>query len=139
GRGFNIDALTVAPTTDPKLSRITLLTHGDEHIIEQITKQLNRLVDVLRVVDLSTQEHIWRELMLIKVKASPKDEPKLQKLIEKFNAQLVDEKDELKILQFVLEVDRSEELLKSLKNFEVLELVRSGHVAMHRGKNTLKA
>lgn len=137
GRGFNIDALSVAPTPDPQYSRITLITHGNEQIIEQILKQLNRLVDVLKVVDLSNEEdRVRRELMLVKVRSSNEEE-ELQKILQEFSGKLLDQEKNIRVLEFVQDHHKNDEVLARLENFEVLETARSGNIAMQRGKKVL--
>ncbi len=136
GRGFNIDALSVAPTTDPKLSRITLITHGNDQIIEQILKQLNRLVDVLKVVDLSSEERVRRELMLVKIRSGNHQE-KIQKILQAYSGNLLDQEKNIAILEFVQEHDKNNEVLTQLGDFEILETARSGNIAMQTGKKIL--
>jgi len=136
GRGFNIDALSVAPTPDPKLSRITLITHGNEQIIEQILKQLNRLVDVLKVVDLSSEDRVRRELMLVKVRSSNHHKT-LEKILQEFSGHLLDQEKNISILEFVQEHQKNDEVLAKLGDFEILETARSGNIAMQRGKKIL--
>src|SRR6058998_2085661 len=89
-RGYNIESLTVAPTEDPTMSRMTTVTSGSDDVIEQITKQLNKLVDVVKVVDLSDGDHIERELMLVKVRASGKDREEMKRMADIFRGRIVD-------------------------------------------------
>ena len=89
-RGYNIESLTVAPTEDPTLSRMTIVTTGSDDVIEQITKQLNKLVDVVKVFDLSDGEHIERELMLVKVRAAGKDRDEMKRMAEIFRGRIID-------------------------------------------------
>ncbi len=140
GRGFNIDALSVAPTPDPKISRMTLITHGNPGIIEQILKQLNRLIDVLKVVDVSSEDCVRRELMLAKVRVGDKNKADLTKLAVEAGGRVVDSSDpRTLILEVVGEHGANEELLKKLQPFEILEVVRTGNIAMQKGKNVLMA
>jgi len=140
GRGFNIDALSVAPTPDPKVSRMTLITHGNAGIIEQILKQLNRLIDVLKVVDVSSEDCVRRELMLVKVRIGDKNKAELTKLTADSSGKVVDSSDpRTVILEVVGEHDANETLLKKLQPFEILEVVRTGNIAMQKGKNVLMA
>jgi acetolactate synthase-1/3 small subunit len=138
GRGFNIDALSVAPTPDPKVSRITLITRGDDRIIEQILKQLNRLIDVLKVVDLSAEDRVRRELMLLKLRVPDGQGGKLESLLKKFNGKLLEQEKNLWILEFVQEHAENDQVLSVLNGFEVLETVRSGNLAMQKGKRVLE-
>ena len=137
-RGFNIDALSVAPTSDPKISRMTLITHGNEQIIEQILKQLNRLIDVLKVIDVSSEECVRRELMLVKLRLFDKTRSAILKLTESEGGRVLDDSDPRSlILEFVGEHQNLESLLKNLQAYEILEVVRTGNVAMQKGKNVL--
>ncbi len=138
GRGFNIDALSVAPTPDRRYSRITLTTHGNDQIIEQILKQLNRLVDVLKVVDLSTEDTLRRELCLVKVRVNSEQEEGLKALMQEYGARvLFEEKKRLWVLEFVEEQEKIDTILRALQPFEILETVRTGNIALHRGKKIL--
>ena len=89
-RGYNIQSLTVAPTEDPSLSRMTMVTFGDDDIVEQITKQLNKLVDVVKVIDLSEAPHVERELLMIKVRATGKDREEMKRLADIFRGKIID-------------------------------------------------
>ncbi|MFO1463749.1 MAG: acetolactate synthase small subunit [bacterium] len=138
GRGFNIDALSVAPTPDPRVSRMTIITHGNALIIEQILKQLNRLIDVLKVVDVSSEDCVRRELMLVKVRSNEKAKGEIAKLAEASSGKLLDASDpKTQILEFVGEHLEMESILKKLQPFEILEVVRTGNIAMQKGKNVL--
>jgi acetolactate synthase-1/3 small subunit len=98
-RGYNIESLTVAPTEDPSLSRMTILTSGSDDIIEQITKQLNKLVDVVKVVDLSEAAHVERELMLIKVRATGKDREEMKRMADIFRGRIIDVTDSTYVIE----------------------------------------
>jgi len=140
GRGFNIDALTVAPTVDPKMSRMTIITHGNELIIEQILKQLNRLIDVMKVVDVSSEDCVRRELMLVKVRSGEKNREGIESVVKKFHGKIDDAEDQkTSILEFVAEHEEMQSILKALEDFGILEVVRTGNIAMQRGKNVLAA
>ena len=121
-RGYNIESLIVAPTDDPSLSRLTMTTEGDEKVVEQITKQLNKLIDVVKVMDLSEEEFIGRELLLIKLRAT-KD---LKIKIEDSRGEIVFESEEIIIVQFVGSSDEVDVFLSSLSKDEILEIARSG-------------
>lgn len=137
GRGFNIDALSVAPTPDPKVSRITLITRGNDQIIEQILKQLNRIIDVLKVVDLSAEDRVRRELMLLKIRVPEGKDKNVESVVKKHQGKLLDKEKNLWILEFVQEHRENDAVLKSLNGFEILETVRSGNLAMQKGKRVL--
>tara|TARA_B100001750_G_scaffold33403_1_gene23315 strand:- start:110 stop:589 length:480 start_codon:yes stop_codon:yes gene_type:complete len=121
-RGYNIESLIVAPTDDPSLSRLTMVTEGDAKAVEQITKQLNKLIDVVKVVDLSEEEFIGRELLLIKLRAT-KD---LKTKIEDSRGEIVFESEEIINVQFVGSSDEVDVFLSSLSKDEILEIARSG-------------
>lgn len=121
-RGYNIESLIVAPTDDPSLSRLTMVTEGDAKAVEQITKQLNKLIDVVKVVDLSEEEFIGRELLLIKLRAT-KD---LKTKIEDSKGEIVFESEEIINVQFVGSSDEVDVFLSSLSKDEILEIARSG-------------
>lgn len=138
GRGFNIDALSVAPTPNPKVSRMTIITHGNALIIEQILKQLNRLIDSIKVVDVSSEDCVRRELMLVKIRVNDKSKADLAKLAEGLPGKIVDASDpRIQILECVGEHQEMETILKKLQPFEILEVVRTGNIAMQKGKNVL--
>src|SRR5436190_14608270 len=138
GRGFNIDALSVAPTVDPKLSRMTIITHGNELIIEQILKQLNRLIDVMKVVDVSSEDCVRRELMLVKIRAYEKSRGAIEAVVKKFHGKIDDAEDQkTSILEFVAEHEVMQTILKALDEFGILEVVRTGNIAMQRGKSVM--
>ena len=121
-RGYNIESLIVAPTDDPSLSRLTMVTEGDAKAVEQITKQLNKLIDVVKVVDLSEEEFLGRELLLIKLRAT-KD---LKTKIEDSRGEIVFESEEIINVQFVGSSDEVDVFLSSLSKDEILEIARSG-------------
>ena len=132
-RGYNIETLIVAPTTDPTLSRLTMSTNGDEKIVQQITKQLDKLIDVVTVADLGESDFVETELMLVKLNKSSitGDE------IEKFEGKVVFEDSEIINLQFVGEPDKLDKLVKELNKKEVLEIVRSGSLGISSNAKTL--
>ena len=102
GRGFNIESLSVAPTLDPTISRMTIVTSGDDRILEQINKQLNKLVDVVKVVDLSEGTHIERELMLVKVRAAGKDREEMKRISDIFRGRILDVTDKTYTIELTL-------------------------------------
>ena len=132
-RGYNIETLIVAPTTDPTLSRLTMSTNGDEKIVQQITKQLDKLIDVVTVADLGESDFVETELMLVKLNRSSitSDE------IDKLEGKVVFEDNEIINLQFVGEPDKLDNLVKELNNKDALEIVRSGSLGISSNSKTL--
>ena len=140
-RGYNIESLTVAPTEDSTLSRITIVTDGDNSEIEQITKQLHKLVDVLKVCDLADSTYIERELMLIKCRASTTDvRTELMHLTDIFRGQIVDVTSELYVIQLVGDTEKLDAFIDIVgKSAGILEVVRSGVSGIARGERALRA
>lgn len=137
-RGYNIDSLTVAPTEDPSLSRMTLVTHGDERVIEQITKQLNKLIDVVKLVDLTEGTHIERELMLVKVRATGAQREELKRTSDIFRGQIVDVIANAYTIQLVGTSEKLDAFLSSIENAtSILEVARSGVTGIARGEKVL--
>jgi acetolactate synthase-1/3 small subunit len=137
-RGYNIETLTVAPTDDPTLSRLTLTTNGDEHKIEQVTKQLNKLVEVVKVVDLSEGAHIERELMLIKVQGHRRRPRRDQAHgTDIFRGQIVDVTATTYTIQLAGTSDKLDAFIQALSETTVLEVVRSGVSGIARGEKVL--
>ena len=137
-RGYNIDTLNVAPTDDLTLSRLTLTTHGSDQVIEQITKHLNKLIDVIKVVDLIEGSHIERELMLVKVKANEAQRAEINHCIDIFRGQVVDVNVNAYTLQLVGSSDKLDAFLEAIHYADILELVRSGVSGLARGEKILK-
>ncbi|MDP2633172.1 MAG: acetolactate synthase small subunit [Pseudoalteromonas sp.] len=140
-RAYNIDSLTVGTTDDHSLSRITITTLGDDRIVEQITKQVNKLVDVLKIIDLTEMAHIERELLLVKVFAQ--DETKraaVTRVVDVFQGAILDMGRNSYTLQLVSSTDKIESFLDTLRHeTDVIEVVRSGAVGIGRGDKALKA
>lgn len=136
-RGYNIETLTVAPTDDPTLSRLTLTTHGDEQKIEQVTKQLNKLVEVVKVVDLSEGGHIERELMLVKVKASGAARAEIKRTADIFRGQIVDVTPSIYTIQLAGTSDKLDAFIQALGEMAILEVVRTGVSGIARGEKVL--
>ena len=132
-RGYNIETLIVAPTSDPTLSRLTMTTNGDEKVVQQITKQLDKLIDVVAVSDLGESDFVETELMLVKLNQSSitSDE------IDKLEGKVVFEDNEIINLQFVGEPDKLDKLVKELNNKDALEIVRSGSLGISSNSKTL--
>ncbi|MDF2446204.1 MAG: ilvN [Moraxellaceae bacterium] len=136
-RGYNIDSLTVAPTDDPTLSRLTLTTFGDEHKIEQVTKQLNKLVEVVKVVDLTEGGHIERELMLVKVKATGAARAEIKRTADIFRGQIVDVTPSIYTIQLTGASDKLDAFVQALSENAILEVVRTGVCGIARGEKVL--
>lgn len=136
-RGYNIETLTVAPTEDPSLSRLTLTTVGDEHKLEQITKNLNKLIDVVKLVDLSESPHIERELMLIKVKATGAQRDEIKRCTDIFRGQVVDVTPSVFVIQIVGTSDKLNAFVQAIGESSVLEVVRTGVSGISRGEKIL--
>jgi acetolactate synthase-1/3 small subunit len=137
-RGYNIESLTVAPTEDPTLSRMTIVTHGDDAIIEQINKQLNKLVDVVAVLDLSEGEHLERELMLVKVSAQGEAREELKRLTDIFQGRVIDVSDCTYIIELTDTCARLDSFLEAIGRDLILETVRTGASGIGRGDRILK-
>ena len=139
-RGYNIESLTVSTTDDDTLSRLTLVTNGDRAVVEQIMKQLNKLIDVLKVSDLTEGPHIERELLLIKVKASGFVRAEVKRTSDIFRGQIVDITDSLYTVQLTGDSDKLDAFIKTLaSSTEIVEVVRSGVCGIARGERCLKA
>jgi len=132
-RGYNIESLTVAPTEDPTLSRMTLVTTGDEAIIEQITKQLNKLIDVVKLVDLSEGIHIERELMMIKVRADKSVRDDIMRLSTIFRGRIIDVTDASFTIEMTGDNDKLDAFISNITEDNILEVVRSGPLGIARG------
>ena len=135
-RGYNIETLNVAPTEDPTLSRLTLTTYGDDHKIEQITKQLNKLVEVVKVVE-SEGAHIERELMLIKVKSLGSARAEIKRTADIFRAQIVDVTPTTYTIQIAGTTEKIDGFIDALAENTILEVVRSGVSGIARGEKVL--
>ena len=136
-RAYNIESLSVAPTDDASLSRMTIVTTGSEEIIEQITKQLNKLVDVVKLVDLTEDSHIERELMLIKVQASGEARDEVKRLCDIFRGRIIDVTDMTFTIEITGNGDKLDAFMQSLSSITIHEVVRSGLLGISRGDNVL--
>ena len=136
-RNYNIDSLTVAPTEDKSLSRLTLTTSGDDRRIEQITKHLNRLVDVVKLVDLTEGAHIERELMLIKVKATGAQRAEIKRTTDIFRGKVVDLTSSVFSIQLTGTSDKLDAFIAALGENIVLEVARTGVSGISRGEKVL--
>lgn len=137
-RGYNIESLTVAPTEDSTLSRMTLVTRGDEAIIEQITKQLNKLVEVVKLLDLSDGPHIEREMMMIKLKAENGRRDEVARLVDIFRGKVVDVTDSTFVVELTGKSAKLDAFIKAAHEDSVIEVVRSGPLGIARGAKGLK-
>ena len=133
GRGFNIDSLTVAETDEPAISRMTIVSTGDEQILEQINKQLNKLIDVIKVSDFTGEEYVERELALIKVKAEGKVRSEIVSLVNIFRARTVDVSSDMMTIEITGDADKLMAFIDMLRPYGIQELVRTGKVAILRG------
>jgi len=132
GRGFNIDTLNVAPTQDPTVSRMTIVVKGDDAVLEQIIKQLNKLVDVLKVQDFREGEYVDRELILIKVGADAKSRPEVMQICDIFRAKIVDVAHKTLTVEITGAESKVTAFLELMEPFGVRDLTRTGKVAMPR-------
>lgn len=137
-RGYNIETLTVAPTEDETLSRMTLVTQGSDDVIEQITKHLNRLIEVVKVVDLSEGPHIERELMLIKVRAVGKEREEIKRMADIFRGRIIDVTDKSYTIELTGDQRKVEAFIGALDRSAILETVRTGVSGIGRGERVLK-
>ena len=137
-RGYNIETLTVAPTEDRSLSRLTIVTSGSDEIIEQITKQLNKLVDVIKVVDLSEAAHIERELMLIKVRATGKDREEMKRMADIFRGRIIDVTETTYVIELTGSGSKLDSFIQAIDTDLILETVRTGVSGIGRGDRILK-
>lgn len=137
-RGYNIESLTVAPTEDPTLSRMTLVTRGTDEVIEQIKKQLNKLVDVVKLVDLVEARHIEREISLIKVRATGTVRDEILRLVEIFRGRIIDVTDTSYTLELTGNCGKIDAFLRAVPNDSIIEVVRSGVLGIARGERGLK-
>jgi len=137
-RGYNIETLTVAPTEDNTLSRLTLVTMGSDEVIEQITKHLNRLIEVIKVVDLSEGAHIERELMLIKVRAVGKEREEMKRMADIFRGRIIDVTDKSYTIELTGNQEKVQAFIDALDRSAILETVRTGVSGIGRGERILK-
>ncbi|MDP0269502.1 acetolactate synthase small subunit [Glaesserella parasuis] len=138
-RGFNIESLTVAPTDDPSLSRMTIVAQGDEQVLEQIEKQLHKLIDIFKVTNLSHCEHIEREVLLLKVRAVGNTRYEIKRMADIFRGQIVDITPKQYTIQLSGTSDKLNAFIETVKaETTVIEIVRSGVISLARGeKNSL--
>jgi acetolactate synthase-1/3 small subunit len=132
-RGFNIESLAVGTTDKPDTSRMTIVVEGDDTVLEQITKQLYKQIDVLKVFDLPAEEAIERELALIKVHANEKTRGEITQIVDMFKARIVDVAEKFVVIEISAEKEKVENIQKLLEKFGIQELVRTGKIALQRG------
>ncbi|RLA20528.1 MAG: acetolactate synthase small subunit [Gammaproteobacteria bacterium] len=136
-RGYNIESLTVAPTEDITLSRMTLVTRGNEEVIEQITKQLNKLIDIVKLIDLAETSHVERELMLVKVKTSNESREEIKRLSDIFRGKIIDVTNNSYVIEMTGASDKLDAFVGALDENSIIETVRSGPTSMSRGEHGL--
>ena len=136
-RAYNIESLTVAPTEDPTVSRMTLVTSGSDEVIEQITKHLNKLVDVIKVIDLNDSRHIERELMLIKLKARGENREEIKRLVDIFRGRIIDVTENTYTVEMTGAGDKLDAFINVLDEKDILEVVRSGISGIARGDKAI--
>lgn len=135
-RGYNIESLTVAPTEDETLSRLTLVTRGSDDIIEQITKQLNKLIDVVKLIDLTEGDHIEREMMMIKTRAAGAEREEIKRLTEEYGGTVIEVTDTTVTVELTGDVGKLDAFIKVLR-VPIMETVRSGVMGIARGEKSL--
>jgi len=138
-RGYNIESLTVAPTEDASMSRMTLVTSGSDDIIEQITKQLNKLVDTIKVIDLSEIPNIERELLLVKVRATGAAREEMKRMADIFRAHIIDVTDASYVIELTGNQRKLDAFIAAIDPALLIETVRSGACGLGRGERVLKA
>jgi acetolactate synthase-1/3 small subunit len=135
-RGYNIDSLAVGETEDPRLSRMTFVVVGDDAVLEQVRKQLEKIVTVVRVDDISAQDHVERDLMLIRVSAPPGRRSEIRELTEIFRGRIVDVAPEIVMIEISGPERKIESFIELMRPFGILELARTGRIAMVRGSSS---
>ena len=137
-RGYNIESLTVAPTEDASMSRMTIVTTGSEDVVEQITKQLNKLIEVVKVIDLSEAEHIERELMLIKVRAVGKEREEMKRMADICRGRIIDVTEKSYTIELTGDAGKLDAFLEAMERGSILETVRTGTSGIGRGERILR-
>jgi len=137
-RGYNIETLTVAPTEDVTLSRMTIVTTGSDEVIEQINKQLNKLIEVVKVIDLSDGDHIERELMLVKVRAVGKEREEMKRMSDIFRGRVIDVTDKSYTIELTGDQAKNDAFLEAIEKDAILETVRTGCSGIGRGERVLR-
>jgi len=137
-RGYNIDSLTVGRTEDPSISRMTITLMGDDNVLEQVKKQLNKLEDVVRVVDFKANESVYRELVLIKVKANAENRATINETVKIFRSKIIDLSTDTLTIELTGDEDKISALINLMEEYGIEELVRTGVTALQRGEKTIK-
>lgn len=138
-RGYNIESLSVAPTEDPSLSRMTIVTRGSNEIIEQITKQLNKLIDIVKLADITEGEHIERELMLIKVRTGSADSrAEIKRLTDIFRGRIIDVTETTYVIELTGACEKLDAFIQAIRDENIIETVRSGASGIARGERSLR-
>ncbi len=136
-RGYNIDSLAVGVTEDPTISRMTIVVRGDDLVLEQVTKQLNKLIDVIRVTDLGTEDTVERELVLIKVNSDVKNRSEIMQIADIFRAKIIDVASKSMIIEVTGDENKIKAIEQLLKPFGIKEMVRTGKIALRRGPKSI--
>jgi acetolactate synthase-1/3 small subunit len=136
-RGYNIDSLAVGVTEDPTISRMTIVVRGDDLVLEQVTKQLNKLIDVIRVTDLGTEDIVERELVLIKVNADVNNRSEIMQIADIFRAKIIDVASKSMIIEVTGDENKIKAIEQLLKPFGIKEMVRTGKIALRRGPKSV--
>jgi len=136
-RGYNIESLTVAATEDPSLSRMTLVTRGNDDIIEQITKQLNKLIDVVKLIDLAESAHIERELMLVKIQTTADTREEVRSMVNIFRGKIIDVTPSSYVVEMTGESSKLDAFIQGFAEDSIIEVVRSGPTGISRGETGL--
>ena len=137
-RGYNIDSLTVGRTEDPSISRMTITLMGDENVLEQVKKQLNKLEDVVRVIDFKTNESVYRELALIKVRANAENRAAINETVKIFRSKIIDLSSDTLTIELTGDEEKISALINLMEEYGIEELVRTGVTALQRGEKTIK-
>ena len=137
-RGYNIESLTVAPTEDPSLSRMTIQTTGSDDVIEQITKHLNRLIEVVKVVDLTEGAYTERELMLVKVRAVGKEREEMKRMADIFRGRIIDVTEKSYTIELTGDQSKNDAFIEAIDRSAILETVRTGACGIGRGERILR-
>ncbi len=137
-RGYNIDSLTVGRTEDPSISRMTITLMGDENVLEQVKKQLNKLEDVVRVIDFKANESVYRELALIKVRANAENRAAINETVKIFRSKIIDLSSDTLTIELTGDEEKISALINLMEEYGIEELVRTGVTALQRGEKTIK-
>lgn len=138
GRGYNIESLTVAPTLDPTLSRMTINTIGSDQVVEQIIKQLNKLINVVKVKDVTAEDAIISNLVMVKINLSNRNKEKVTKLVKPYDAKIIMADEKCTIVRVVISDEKMDELIDVLKPYGIMEFVSTGTMAIQKGKKVIK-